>query len=126
REAAGAHHVAAMREAEKWIAVSAERDELRADLAKTLLQTGDLKIALDVERARADNLMRERNDALMRLGSITEHLARLAEARDHADGEPETEFDRGYDQAGDDIAATIRANEPNAHIILSRLLAEAR
>jgi hypothetical protein len=61
REAAGAHHVAAMREAEKWIAVSAERDELRAELAKTLLQTGDLKIALAGAQAQValGNLLAE-------------------------------------------------------------------
>ena len=98
------------------------------------LTPADAQAALDkmlaearaMESTRADNLMRERDDALMRLGSLTEHLARLAEAKDHADGEPETDFDRGYDQAGDEIAAMIRDTEHNAQIIVGEMLAEAR
>lgn len=98
------------------------------------LTPADAESALDkllaearaMESKRADNLMRERDDALMRLGSLTERLASLAEAKDHTDGEPETDFDRGYDQAGDEIAAMIRDTEHNAQIIVREMLAEAR
>ena len=53
REDAGANYAATMREAEKWGEGWVEHERLRAELAETLLQTGDLKIALDAERKRA-------------------------------------------------------------------------
>lgn len=74
REACGAHHVAAMKEAEKWIAVSADRDDLRLELAKTLGLTGDLKISLSAAGA-------ERDQALARLAVAYEVAEELCKRR---------------------------------------------
>ncbi len=78
KEAAGAHHVASMKEAEKWIAVSADRDELRKELAKTLMQVGELRIALSSAEA-------ERDAALAQVGAgwSTRTAPDPAEQADH-------------------------------------------
>ena len=80
-------------------------------------------IALHAELAR---VTKERDAALALIAAAYLDAAERCALRDHAEGEEETEFDRGYDQACDECATIILSRTPaDAQAALATLIAEA-
>lgn len=76
------------------------------DNERTIAKTAE---ALLDARAERDRL---RADAQAVVALALETAAQQCEFRDHSEGEEETEFDRGYDQACDECATIVRALAP--------------
>ena len=82
-------------------------------------------IAAAPDLARA--LLAARADTEAAVALALEEAAKQCEFRDHSEGEEETEFDRGYDQACDECATIIRALATASGVAkLAALRAEAR
>ena len=104
-------------------AAEADRKQGERDYCDLMERHDAHFVQWQTQRRRVEAMTAQLTEARAREAAAWEAAASLVEMCDHSEGEEETEFDKGYDQACDENAAMIRAAAPTdaAEALAARL-----